>query len=225
MTNTYLSIATTLAVYTIMVKISERLKNPLANPLFWSSVLMIPLVYLLRIPYETYFTATTPFDLLLLLATVSLAVPLDKNMELLKKNVVPILGGVLVGVVISLGTIILFSKLLSIDRDLIIALLPKSITTGMAIPLIDEIRGYSAITALSVIITGVSGAVMGPNLFKALRIDDPVAIGVAMGTTSHVAGTAIAYEMGEVEGSIASLCIALTGIITIIAFPLALQLL
>lgn len=224
MTNIYLSIAITLLVYTLMMKISEKLKHPLANPLFWSAVLVIGLVYALQIPFTTYFEATTFFDMLLLLSTVTLAVPLFKNMELLKRNVLPILGGVVVGVFVSFGSIVFFSQLFQLDGELITAILPKSITTGMAIPLIDEIGGYSAITAFSVIVTGVSGAVLGPSVLKTCNIDDHIAIGVAMGTTSHVSGTAIAYEMGEVEGSIASLCIALTGLITIVIFPLALQL-
>jgi putative effector of murein hydrolase len=225
MANSFFCIALTLAAYALALKVSKRINHPLANPLFWSAVILIILIYLLPISFEAYFSYTTIFDLLLLLSTVSLAVPLYKNLSLLRKNALPILGGVLVGIVVSAGTIILFAKLLGIDKDLITALLPKSITMGMSLPLIEEIGGYSAITAFSVIITGTSGAVFGPSILRAMRVDDPIAIGVAMGTTSHVSGTAIAYEMGEVEGSIASLCIAITGLITIVLFPLILMVL
>ncbi|MDO5016441.1 MAG: LrgB family protein [Eubacteriales bacterium] len=225
MTSSFFYIALTLAAYALALKASKRLKHPLANPLFWSAVIVIILIYLLPVSFEDYFSSMTIFDMLLLLSTVSLAVPLYKNLDSLKKNALPILGGVLVGIVVSAGTIILFTKLLGIDKDLIIALLPKSITLGMSLPLIEEVGGYSAITAFSVIITGTSGAVFGPSILRAIRVDDPIAVGVALGTTSHVSGTAVAYEMGEVEGSIASLCIAITGLITIMLFPLILMIL
>lgn len=221
--NVYFGIFLTLLFYIIASYISKKSGSPLANPIFMGTVGIILVLVIFNIPLSHFQKGGSIFDLLLVVATVALAVPLYKNFELLKENALAIISGALVGSLVSVASVMLLGKLVGLDKTLIESILPKSVTSGMAIPLVADLAGIPSITAFSVIIAGVSGAVFGPSILKFLKVDDPVAFGVAMGVSSHVAGTAKAMEVGEKEGTISSLCIVLTGLITIIIFPIAIK--
>lgn len=222
--NAYFGIFLTLFFYIVTSYINKKTGHPLTNPLLIGTAGIILVIISLDIPLAYYQKGGSILELLLVVSTVALAVPLHKNIKLLKENALAIFSGALVGSLVSLGSVIILGRLFGLERELIESILPKSVTSGMAIPLVDEFGGISSITAFSVIIAGTGGAVFGPSILKFLKVDDSVAFGVAMGVTSHVAGTSKAMEVGEKEGTIASLCIVLTGIITILIFPIAIKL-
>ena len=127
--------------------------------------------------------------------------------------------------VVSVFSVLILGKLLAVDFEVIKAMMAKSITTGIAVPLITELNGIVPLAAVSIVFTGLGGAVIGPVLLKALGVTDPISYGVAMGVTSHVTGTAKAAERGEEEAAFAGLSIAIAGLITVVIFPIALSLL
>ena len=223
MISIYFSLSLTLIAYLMANFIASKINSPLANPLLITVSLIIGFILLFDLDYDFYFDGTEIFGILLTLATVSLAVPLYKNIDLLKKNTLPILAGVLTAVLVSLSSILILAKLFNIDSELILSIMPKSITTGMAIPLMEKSGGIIPITAFAIILTAIGTAIFGPSLMKLFKIEDPIVYGTTMGSVGHVTATAVAYEKGELEGAIASLCIALTGLLTILVFPIALK--
>jgi putative effector of murein hydrolase len=153
-------------------------------------------------------------------STVVLAVPLYKQLDLLKKNAKAILTGIFVGSAIGIISIIGISYLVGLNASVIKSLVPKSVTTPIGISISSQLGGVVPITVLAIIITGIVGAVFGPTICKIFRIKDKVAVGVSIGTASHAVGTSKALELGEVEGAMSSLSIGIAGIMTVIIAPL-----
>ena len=145
------------------------------------------------------------------------------NLDVLKKNIIPILVGVLIGSIVSMLLAIGLTKVLGLGKDLTVSLIPQSITTAIAISLSGEYQGIVALTAITVVIRGVTGAVIAPLVMKIFKITDPVAQGVAIGTSSHAVGTSEARMMGEVQGAMSGLSIAIAGIMTVILMPVAIM--
>ncbi|WP_146955513.1 LrgB family protein, partial [Clostridium butyricum] len=152
-------------------------------------------------------------------ATVALALPLYKKFSLFKKNAIPILVGIICGSVSGIVTVISLAKLFHLSDDLTISLIPKSITTPIGMALAEQLGGLPSITVVAIIVTGIFGSIIGPFLDKIFKINDKVAMGIAMGNASHAVGTARAMELGETEGAMSSLTIAIAGIITVIIAP------
>ena len=138
---------------------------------------------------------------------------------MLKENWFPVLAGVLSGCVVTLGLVLLCGWLLKMEQTLTVSLLPKSITTAIAIGVTEELNGISAVTVAAVIITGIIGAVTAGTVFKLFRINEPVAQGLACGTASHAIGTTRALEMGEIQGAMSSLAIVASGLVTVFVAP------
>lgn len=157
-------------------------------------------------------------------ATVAMVLDLYANLDTLKKNILPILVGVGFGTIFSFVLAIFLSKIFQIDKNLVASLIPQSITTAIAISLSGEYQGIIGLTAIVVVIRGVSGAVFAPIVMKIFRIKDPVAQGVAIGTSSHAVGTSQARLMGEIQGAMSGLSIAIAGITAVIIMPLAMKL-
>ena len=149
-------------------------------------------------------------------ATVCLAVPLYEQFQLLKKNAKAVLLGIFSGVLTSLGSIFLLSRLFRLDHATYVTLLPKSITTAIGVGISEELGGYVSLTVAVILITGVLGNMIAEGLCKLFRITDPIARGVAIGTSSHAIGTAKAMELGEVEGAMSSLSIVVSGMLTVL---------
>ena len=143
---------------------------------------------------------------------------------MLKKNLPAILVGIAAGTAASLLFIWGLCAVFGLDRLMTISLLPKSITTAMGMVLSENAGGYGSLTAAAIIITGIQGSLMGTVLCKLFRITDPVAQGVAFGTASHVVGTSRATELGQLQGAVSSLSLAVAGILTAVVFPLVLML-
>ena len=153
-------------------------------------------------------------------ATVCLALPLYKQLKLLKKNLGAILAGICAGTVTSLVFIFVLCRLLGLEDAVTVSVLPKSITTAMGMVLSEQAGGIASLSAAAIVVTGILGSLAGSALCKLLRIHDPIAQGVAFGTASHVVGTSRANELGSVQGAVSSLSLAIAGILTAILFPI-----
>lgn len=206
----------TVLSYYIGTRIRRRFGWAILNPLLIAMVISIAVLMLLDIDYETYNSQSQMIRGLLTPATVSLAVPLYNQIHLLRKDSRAIIAGVAAGVAASLLGIFVLSKLFALSYEEFVTLLPKSITTAIGIGVADELGGVSTITVAAIIVTGLLGGTIADPLLKLLRINHPVAKGVAIGTSAHAVGTAKAMEMGEVEGAMSSLAIVVAGLLTVI---------
>ncbi|HCW73341.1 MAG TPA: hypothetical protein DHM90_05565 [Clostridiaceae bacterium] len=211
--------------FEIGIVISKKTKNPLLNPLLVAIIIVIVFLLGLGIPKEKYDLGGSFILFFLGPATVVLAVPLYKQIELLKKDFVPILVGILAGSVTSIMSVILLSKLFRIDLSVAVSMLPKSVTTAIGMEISKEIGGIVSLSVAVIVLTGITGAVIGPGLLKLLRIKDDVAQGVAIGTAAHAVGTSKAMELGETQGAMSGLSIGIAGIATVILVPLLMGLL
>lgn len=211
----YFGVLISLAAYGLGALLRKRFKSPLINPLLISIVLTIPALMLLKIDYTSYESAAHYLSWLLTPATVALAVPLYEQIELLKKNLAAIIAGVLSGVIASLGSVLGLAVLFGFSHEEYITFLPKSITTAIGMGVAEENGGIVPITVGVIIITGVIGNMLGELLLKLFRITEPVAKGIALGSSAHVMGTSKAMEIGEVEGAMSSLSVVVSGIITV----------
>ena len=145
-----------------------------------------------------------------------LAVPLYEKLEVLKKNWRAILIGIVSGVLTTLLCILAMSLMFGLSHEEYVTLLPKSITTAIGMGVSEELGGYVTLTVAVIIITGVLGNIFAPLICRVFRIREPIAKGIAIGTSSHAVGTAKAMEMGEVEGAMSSLSIAISGLLTVV---------
>lgn len=211
--------------FEIGIVISKKTKNPLLNPLLVAIIIVIVFLLGFGIPKEKYDLGGSFILFFLGPATVVLAVPLYKQIELLKKDFVPIIVGILAGSVTSIMSVILLSKLFRIDLSVAVSMLPKSVTTAIGMEISKEIGGIVSLSVAVIVLTGITGAVIGPGLLKLLRIKDDVAQGVAIGTAAHAVGTSKAMELGETQGAMSGLSIGIAGIATVILVPLLMGLL
>ena len=222
--NQYFGIVLSFAAYEIGKWINKKLKTPIANPLLIAILLIIGFLSITGIDYEYYKKGGDFIAFFIGPATVAMVLDLYANLDTLKKNILPILVGVGFGTIFSFVLAIFLSKIFQIDKNLVASLIPQSITTAIAISLSGEYQGIIGLTAIVVVIRGVSGAVFAPIVMKIFRIKDPVAQGVAIGTSSHAVGTSQARLMGEIQGAMSRLSIAIAGITAVIIMPLAMKL-
>ena len=212
----YFGLALSLFMYFTVDFLKKWVKTSLFNPLLISSLLIILILSLLRIEYSEYNQSAQWLHFMLTPATIVLAVPLYQQFKLLQEHALVIFLGVLSGVIASLISVYLLSLLFGLDQTMLITLLPKSITAAIAIGVAEEYQGIVTITVAAVIITGITGNVIAEPVCKFFRIKNPIAKGIAIGTSSHVVGTSKAMEMGEVEGAMSSLAIVVAGLTTVI---------
>lgn len=222
--NQYFGIVLSFVAYEIGKWINKKLKTPIANPLLIAILLIIGFLSITGIDYEYYKKGGDFIAFFIGPATVAMVLDLYANLDTLKKNILPILVGVGFGTIFSFVLAIFLSKIFQIDKNLVASLIPQSITTAIAISLSGEYQGIIGLTAIVVVIRGVSGAVFAPIVMKIFRIKDPVAQGVAIGTSSHAVGTSQARLMGEIQGAMSGLSIAIAGITAVIIMPLAMKL-
>lgn len=212
----YFGVTVSLIGYGAGIMLKKKFKYAFLNPLLISIIFVIGVVMLCGVDYESYENSAQYLSYLLTPATVCLAVPLYQQMTLLKKNLAAVACGILAGVLASLGSVLLLAFLFGLEHDVYITLLPKSITTAIGMGVSEELGGLVTITVAVIIVTGVIGNVIGEAVCKLFRIYEPIAKGLALGTSSHAIGTAKALEMGEVEGAMSSLAIAVAGLLTVI---------
>lgn len=211
----FFGVAVSIAAYEAGSLLKKKYHSALFNPLLLSVAATIVLLVLFRIDYDTYYEGAKYLSYLLTPATVCLAIPMYEQLELLKKNLKAVMVGILSGVLMSLGCILVMAIVFGLNHETYVTLLPKSITTAIGMGVSEEVGGYVTITVATIVITGVLGNIIGEGLCKLFHIEEPIAKGVALGTASHAIGTARAMEMGEIEGAMASLSIAVAGLLTV----------
>ena len=200
--------------------IYSKTKLIFLNPLLIAITSIICILYFFNIPYSYYEKGSSFISLFLAPSTVLLAVPLYNRFSLLKKHFKAIIIGTLTGSIVSVTYIYIISKVLGIKKEIFLALLPKSVTTPIALEITKNLNGIIPITVVSVVITGILGAIFSEYLLKIFRVKDKVAVGIAIGTASHAVGTSKAVEIGETEGAMSGLAIGIVGIITVIIAPI-----
>ena len=212
----FFGVMISILAYEFGVFLKKKTKLAICNPLLVAVAAVMVLLAFLKVDYETYKEGADLLSYLLTPATVCLAVPLYEQISLLKSNVKAIMAGILSGVLTSLLSILLMGMLFGIDHELYVTLLPKSITTAIGMGVSEELGGIVTITVAVIIITGIIGNVIGEQVCSLFRIQEPIAKGIAIGTSAHAIGTARAMEMGEVEGAMSSLSIAVAGLLTVV---------
>ncbi|EOS77655.1 hypothetical protein C819_00766 [Lachnospiraceae bacterium 10-1] len=205
-----------LTAYEAGLLIKRKFKSALLNPLLIGTACVMAVLLLLKIEYKHYYESAKYISYLLTPATVCLAVPLYQQIELLKKNLKAVAVGITAGVFTSLLGVFLLSKLFALNHVQYVTLLPKSITTAIGMDVSRDLGGIEAITVAVIIITGILGNMSAEFICKIFKIHEPVAKGLAIGTASHAIGTAKAMEIGEIEGAMSSLAIAVAGLMTVL---------
>ena len=220
----YFGMILSLATYQIGYGIQKKYKKIYLNPLLISIVLIISFLAFAEIEFETYKMGAKYLSYFLTPVTVCLAVPLYKQLQVLKDNFIAIVISILSGCISHAAVLIFLAILCKVDNTILLSLFPKSITTAIALGVTEEIGGIAGISVAGIMIAGVGGAVVGPSWLSFLRITDPVAQGLAMGSASHAIGTSKAVEMGEIQAAMSSLAIVVNGILTVIIVPWVVQL-
>lgn len=215
-TSAFAGVTLSLMAYFIGTALKKKLKIGLLNPLLVSIVITIAVLCIAGIDYDTYNTGAKYLSWLLTPSTVCLAIPLYEQLELLKKNFKAVCAGIFSGVITSMLTVYVLSLLFNLSHEEYVTLLPKSITTAIGMGVSEELGGYVTITVAVIVITGVLGNILAEIVCKVFHITEPIAKGIAIGSSSHAIGTAKAMEMGEIEGAMSSLSIAVAGVLTVI---------
>ena len=211
----FFGVAISIGTYLLASRIRKRWNFFLFNPLLLSITATIVTLLITGIDYTNYNNSAKYLSYLLTPATVALAIPLYEQLSLLKKNFTAIILGIASGVLMSCISIFAMALMFRLGHTEYVTLLPKSITTAIGISLSQELEGYVAITVTSIIMTGLLGNIAGNLICRILHIKHPIAKGIAIGTASHVMGTAKAMEIGEIEGAMSSLSIAVAGCMTV----------
>lgn len=214
--SSFFGLALSLAAYMAGMALKKRFRSPLLNPLLIAIVLTMGVLLLTGVKYEDYLTSANMLSKFLTPATVCLAIPLYERLDMLKKNYRALLCGILSGVITSVTCILALCALFGISHAEYVTLLPKSVTTAIGMGVAEQLGGYTSITAAAIIITGILGNAIGEGVLKLFHITDPIAKGVALGSSAHAIGTVKAMELGETEGAMSSLSIAVAGVMTVV---------
>ena len=212
----FAGVALSLITYQLGTAVKKKLKLAIFNPMLISIAIIILILIVGKVDYEVYNKGANILSWMLTPATVCLAIPLYEQWSLLMHNKTAVIVGLLTGTITSLTTIFALSLIFGLSHTEYVTLLPKSITTAIGIALSDEMGGYSTITVTSIVLTGVLGNMTGEAVCKIFRINEPISRGLAIGAASHAMGTAKAMEMGEIEGAMSSLAIAVSGVLTVL---------
>ena len=215
-TSLFAGVSISLVSYMIGLALKKKFKLGIFNPLLISIIFTIVILVCANVDYETYNKCAVYLSWFLTPATVCLAIPLYEQWQLLKRNFKAVILGISAGVLTSLCTVLILAKLMKMTHREYVTLLPKSITTAIGMGVSEELGGYVTITVAVIVVTGVLGNIFGELICKIFKITEPISKGLALGASSHAIGTAKAIEMGEIEGAMSSLAIAVTGILTVV---------
>ena len=219
--SSYFGLFFALFIFWIGVKISKKLKSNLVNPLLITVVLVIVSLLVLDIDYDTFNQGASHLTYFLTPATVALAVPMYKQVALLKKNFSAILISILCGIAANALCIFCLCLVFGLSPEVYHSLLPKSVTTAIALGVSAEIGGVSSLTVASVVITGLFGSCIAKVVCRIFKITHPVAIGLGCGNSAHAIGTVAALEFGEIQGAMSGLAMVVAGVLTAVLAPLA----
>jgi predicted murein hydrolase (TIGR00659 family) len=207
---------TTYIFYRLTKKINKKWSFPLFHPLLIAPLAIIGLISLIHVSANDYLSSAKWLTYMLGPATVAFAIPIYKHFQLVKKYIGNIIVSITAGTLIAIFSSFGLSKLIHLNSDFVVSILPRSITTPIAIEVSKEIGGLPTLTTVFVILTGVIGGVIGPMVIKGLSIKTPIAKGLALGMAAHGAGTNKAMEYGEQEGTFSTLAMIFAAWITLI---------
>ncbi|MCE4090492.1 LrgB family protein [Priestia megaterium] len=213
-------IIATVALYLVMAKVYVRFSYPILIPVLTTTVFVILLLLAFHISYDEYMIGGKWINSLLGPAVVALAYPLYKQREMLVKYSIPIIGGVFIGLFAGMISGLVFAEVFGIDRSLILSIVPKSITTPVAIQIATGLGGVPSMTVVFVMIAGFSGVILGPLLLKWIRIKSSLGKGIALGSASHALGTSKAFEYGELTVSMSSVSMTLSAVLGSVFGPI-----
>ncbi len=201
--------------YHIGAKTKAKFNYPFVNPMIVAALICIGIISVFRIPLNNFMNGANMISMFLAPATAVLALSMFRQLKTIKKNLIPILVGCIVGVISALASIIYLCKMMGISAEVTASLIPKSVTTAIATEVSAQLGGMVPITIAAVCLTGIFGAIMAPYFIKWSNINNPIATGLAIGASSHALGTTKAIELGEVEGSLSGIAVGLCGLITV----------
>lgn len=211
----------TLATYQVGLFLQRKSRSSLCSPILVSVVLVLLVLHFTGMKVGTYQAGTQLFSWLLTPATVCLAIPMYQHFQVLRQSFPAILVGVSCGALSCMVMVILFGAALGWSGELTISLLPKSVTTAIGVPLSEMAGGIPAVTTAAIVLTGNLANILGNVCCKLFRLTDPVAQGVALGTSGHVIATAKANELSALAGAAGSLALVVAGLLTALLLPLA----
>lgn len=206
----------TICIFFVVTRSLKNVKFPLLNPLLISAILIMAINHVLKIPYEQYNAGGSILTFFIAPATVALGLPLYRKRDLLKKYKFEILISIIVGTCVGLGSVYGLSKLFGLNKETFLSLLPKQTTTAIGSEVSLQIGGIVPLTIASIVVAGITGVMTKELIHKGLKIETDEAMGLALGTGSHVFGTNKAMEHSEVAGAMASLATCLCGLLTAI---------
>ncbi len=221
----YFGAALTLGFFILAVVINRRWPNPFTTPLFLATVMVILALLLLGVSYSEYNTGAGYLTYFLVPVTVCFAVPMYRQLPLLRRHGMAILLSILIGVICSVLSVALICIFFGLGDVIAKSLVSISVTTAIAIGITQELGGVVALTVSAVIVTGFLGASVSDIVCRRLGIRHPISRGLAIGNASHAAGTTKAMQMGRVEGAMSSLAIVLSGLLTAVIAPMVVRLL
>ncbi|MFE1630937.1 CidB/LrgB family autolysis modulator [Brevibacillus reuszeri] len=204
----------TIFVYLIAKRLYRFKRTLLFSPLLFTPIVLVIVLLCTHTSYDTYNAGGKWLAYMLQPATIAFAVPLYKYYPLLKKHAAQILISVVAGSAVAVVSSALLALLLHVDHQVLFSLLPRSITTPIAMNVSEMIGGVPSITAVLVLITGLLGSVIGPYIISYLRISDDIARGVLLGTSAHGAGTSKAFELSPISGTVSSISMILAALVT-----------
>ncbi len=210
----FFGICITVASYRLGLLLNKKTHMALFNPLLIAEIIIISILLIAGIPVEAYNNGGMLINMFLSPITALLAVSIYKQREKIKRHLAAIVSGTLISSIVSILTIIILSNLLGVPAQVKYSLIPKSVTTPIAIAISSQLGGIESLTVTSLLITGILGNVLAPFMIRLFCVKSRIASGVAIGGASHVVGTSKAFELGEDIGSISSIALSFSGIIT-----------
>ena len=216
LSNGMFGIALSAGAFEVGVLLNRKWKFPLFNPLLVGVVLVVAVMLIFQIPLKSYSVGGDMITMFLTPATAVLAYSIYNQRTILKQYWLPVVCGCAAGSLTSVFGVFGLCKLFHLDAQLTASLLPKSVTTAIAIDVSKSLGGIPALTVVAVIVTGIFGAAFSPLLVKLFRVKNPIVAGVAIGSCSHAAGTSRALEMGEIQGAMSGISVGIAGIMTVI---------
>lgn len=216
----FIAIVATLGIYLIILPVHKKIKSPLTLPIVAVSAIIIIFLLIFDIPYETYRIGGQWIELFMGPAVVALALPLYNHFDMLKRLAAPILIGVSAGALTGVLSGLLLAKALGFEREIILALVPKSVTTPVAVSIAETLGGPMSLAAVFVVVAGVGGVLISPLTIKLFKLEHPIGRGIGMGSASHAIGTAASMDNSELEGSLSTIAMVLSAVLVSFIAPL-----
>ncbi|MFH8143316.1 MAG: LrgB family protein [Muribaculaceae bacterium] len=225
LTNKIFLIALTFGVYVGAQILQRKTRLKILNPILVSILCLICVLCVFGIDYQTYQEGGMYIDAWLKPAVVALGVPLYRQLENIRRQLMPLIIAELAGCVAGILSVVLLAELFGASREIVLSLAPKAVTTPIAMEISEAVGGLSPVTAAVVVATGIFGGMAGFRIIKFANVSSPIASGLSMGTAAHAVGTSAAMERGERYGAFSSVGLTINGLLTALLAPFILELL